>query len=331
MAFGAHRLAFKIHCGPLTVSQKKKAQPTVDTMSFFSVTRLASFPKRFGSLAMNADGTLFASVDLHAHCVYIHSVDGAGAFTADPVIVGTRDIPGSTHARLLYPRFTSFVHRQGVETLLICDSGNHRVVEVTASGVFLRVIPVRVPYGIAYCGTSDVIAVSFLEANSVALLDYESGAVKLEVNTAGDVIADGGLDLPRGVAFTRNGQFFLVADCNNHRVSMFNAGSGAFIAHVATKVAHGISCPRDVLPYADGTIIVAEASNRLLCVTEDGVTVGEIILPNVSPASVQQPFSLSYSQSLGAVVVKTFEGNVFLLRDAWMNSSRCAWICALCE
>jgi hypothetical protein len=32
---------------------------------------------------------------------------------------------------------------------------------------------------------------------------------------------------------------------------------------------------------------------------------------------------------LNGVVVKTVHGKVFLLRDAWMSSNRCAWLSAL--
>ena len=47
------------------------------------------------------------------------------------------------------------------------------------------------PYGIAYCGSSDVIAVSLHAAHAVVLLQYELGEVKPEV-TIGSGTGDSG-------------------------------------------------------------------------------------------------------------------------------------------
>jgi hypothetical protein len=38
------------------------------------------------------------------------------------------------------PAFACFVHHDGIDTLLICDWGNDRVVEVTVRGEFMRAI-----------------------------------------------------------------------------------------------------------------------------------------------------------------------------------------------
>ena len=78
---------------------------------------------------MNADGTLFASVHSHHHCVNIYTVGAA-----DPIVFGTVGTRGNAHGQLNYPRFACFVHRNGANTLLICDSGNDRVVEVDVYG-----------------------------------------------------------------------------------------------------------------------------------------------------------------------------------------------------
>jgi sugar lactone lactonase YvrE len=231
-----------------------------------------------------------------------------------------------------------FVNLKGADTLLICDYGNHRIVEVTASGVFLRAIAVTAGsdvYGIAQRG--GVIAVSLHAAHSVVLLQYESGTVMPEVTIGSGTFGrgDGQLWRPAGVSFTADGRYILVADYGNHRVSRFSAASGAFIAHVATKEANGIYCPRDVLQCEDGSIVVAQGAyggnGSVVYVGEDGVTVKNIIIPSASDVTFT-PHSLSYSPSWNGVVVKTLDGNVFLLRDtcdAWMSSNRCAWLSAL--
>jgi DNA-binding beta-propeller fold protein YncE len=234
--------------------------------------------------------------------------------TSDAVIVGTVDC---AHGELNHPTIVCFVHRDGVDTLLICDWGNDRVVEVTARGEFLRAIALPEyshPYGIAE--RDGVIAVSMYFAHAVVLLQYESGTMKPEVTigsgTAGN--ADGQVHYPRGVAFTVDGRYILVADYLNHRVSKFSADSGAFVAHV---VSNGISYPTDVLSREDGSIVVAHCDG-VTCVEKDGVTVQEI--------AISSPCSLSYSPSLNGVVVKEDGGSAFVLRDAWSHSLRCEWV-----
>jgi DNA-binding beta-propeller fold protein YncE len=281
-----------------------------------------------GGIAVNVDGTLIASVVRLQHCVHIYSVVDA---TVHPVVIGTSGIAGSAPGQLDHPAFTCFVHRCGIETLLICDYGNNRVVEVTGAGVFLRAITMEDrPFGIAYCRTSDVIAVSLWSAHAVVLLQYESGAVKPEF-TIGSTRAsdDGQLRYPRSVSFTADGRYILVVDWFNHRVSKFSAASGAFIAHVATKAANGIWWPKDAVQCEDGSVVVTEsgADSRggvdgrgasVVCVGQDGGTIQRI--PNIIiPCACE---TLSYSPSLKGILLKTSDGSVFLLRDAWMYSSR---------
>ncbi len=79
---------------------------------------------------MNVDDTLVASVDQFRHCLYVYSV----ADRAVDSVVGTVGTAGSAHGQLCSPRVACFVHRGGVDTLLISDFGNCRVVEVTARG-----------------------------------------------------------------------------------------------------------------------------------------------------------------------------------------------------
>jgi DNA-binding beta-propeller fold protein YncE len=209
-------------------------------------------------------------------------------------------------------------------------------VEVTSTGVFLRTIAMKkgsFPWGIAYCGVRDLIAVSLNGVHAVVQLQYESGAVKPELTivsgTGGYGRGDGQLWYPMGVTFTADGRYILVADCCNHRVSKFSAASGAFIAHV---ISNGILYPRDVLQCEDGSIVVAQGpyggSDSVVCVGEDGNLMQNIIISSASEG-VLLPLALSYSPSLNGVVVQIFEGGLFLLRDAWMPSSRCAWLSAL--
>lgn len=282
--------------------------------------------KGCGGIATNVDGTLFASVDNDQHCVYLCTV---GADPADAVVFGTVGTSGSINGQLSFPAYACFVHRDGIDTLLICDTGNNRVVEVSVCGVFLRAIAVDAgsPYGIAYCNTAGgVIAVTLYRAHSVVVLQYESGVVNPEVT-----IGSRQLFGPIGISFTLDGRFILVADYLNHRVSKFSAASGAFVAHVVTRAA--ISYPRDVLQCEDGSILVAQGSfyPSVVCVSVDGVKVDEFITPSASTGRDLIgrdliSYSLSHSTSFNCVLVKCLDGGVFGLRDAWSHSSRCAFL-----
>ena len=301
----------------------------------------------YGGFAVNLDGTRFASVDSKQHCVIIHSVDGAGEGFSNQVVFGTAGTPGREHGQLYDPRFACFVHRNGVDTLLICDCGNDRVVEVTANGVFLRAISLMkgdCPFGIAE--RDGVIAVSLCGTHAVVLLQYDSGTVTPDVTfgcgSGGTDVRrngmllnpEGHLSFPRGVSFTTDGCYLLVADSGNHRVSKFSATSGAFITHV---ISNGISYPRDVLQCEDGSLVVAQGgycgfTPSVVCVAADGATVQDIVIPVARHGhryTIHAPFSLSYSPSLNGVLVKTYTEGVFLLRDSWMASRRCAWLSAL--
>jgi hypothetical protein len=232
-----------------------------------------------GGVAMNARGTLIAFSLRDQHCVHIYSVV---ELSADPVVIGTAGIRGSAHGHLDDPAFVCFVHRNGVDTLLICDADNDRIVEVTPIGDFCRAILVEaggIPCGIAYCGVGDVIAVSLNGADALVLLQYESGAVKPEVIIGSGLglpgNGEGQLRFPLGVTFTADGRYILVADCGNHRVSKFSTASGAFISHVATNAANEIYLPTDVLQCEDGSIVVAQRRGdgvgSVVCVGENGL------------------------------------------------------------
>jgi hypothetical protein len=231
--------------------------------------------------------------------------------------MGTAGTAGSAHGELDRPAFACFVHRDGVDTLLICDFGNDRVVEVSARGEFMRAIAVEGgPWGIAE--RDGVIAVSLYYDHTVVLLQYVSGAVKPEVTIGSGTYgnADGQLHYPRGIAFTADGRYILVADCWNHRVSKFSAARGAFVAHV---ISNRIHYPTDVLLCEDGSMVVADWKG-VKCVGKDGVTVQKYSVSSSAPRS------LSYSPPLNGVVIKCRDGNMFVLRDAWSHSLRCEWV-----
>jgi DNA-binding beta-propeller fold protein YncE len=296
-----------------------------------SFMRNPTLSYRMGGISVNADGTLFASVSTEEHCVYVTRVDGTGQFR----VFGTKDFE--------YPRCVCFVHRNGVDTLLVSDTGNHRIVEVNGAGALLRSIPIpegNRPYGIAE--RNGLVVVSLCDAHKVIVLEYTSGAVKVGITIGSGVRGDalGQLDCPCGVAFTTDGDHILVADWGNYRVSKFSVGSGEFVSHVIGE-GMGIVRPSDVLQCEDGSIF-ATHSDGVAHVGVDGISgKNHLYKFGRDAASVcglpmhagrHGPTSLSYSQihTLNGAFVKFFDGRVFRIQDAWYSSSRCDWLTALC-
>ena len=292
-----------------------------------SIVTELSFPNHeSGSAgsAMNEDGTLFTIINWASCRVHMYTLDDKGACIGAPIMYGSA---GSADEQLNDPQLACFARRGGVDTLLICDSGNDRVVEVSADGHFLRHIAVEAgsrPYGVAYCAQRDVIAVSLHYAHVVLLLQYVSGGGVLTTIGVPRVrgAADGQLFGPIGLRFTADGARVVVADYYNYRVSMFNADDGTFIAHVATR-ANGtrpLSHPHDVWSCKDDGSVVVVEDKRVVRIRTDGTV--EVVLDDCAPSSI------SCSPGLHGIVVTTRKGRVLLIRDAWMCSLRRAWVTA---
>jgi hypothetical protein len=187
----------------------------------------------WGGIATNDDGTLFASTDVNMHRVHIWSVADKTSCT--------------TTVPLTDPRFMCFARRGDVDTLLICDGGNDRIVEVSVDGQPIRCIAVdrkgSFPFGVAYCSQRDVIAVSLTRVHMVWLLQYTSTDV---IGSIGREYG-GELRSPRGLCFTADGMHIVVADWGNNRVSKYCADEEVLVSHIATLEANGIGLPTDVL------------------------------------------------------------------------------------
>lgn len=284
-------------------------------MSFLPAIPLPfTSPEGPGGIAVNANGTLLASAISWYHCVYVYSVNSTGKLTADPLAIG--------NGQLNEPINVCFARHDGTDTLLIADRGNNRVVEFTASGVFLRTIALRhKPNGIAYCAKSDVIAVSSFDG--VVLLQYE----ELAIIGSDRLIGSGAA----GITFTADGNWILVSDWGRHCISKFSAVDGAFVADVMMNMSFPICCTCE-----DGRLLVVESkytlarpTTKLLDVLSDGAIPEESFLINAF-GGVLKTESVCYSALLDGVVAKKWDGTVHLLRDAWVHSSRCAWLIATC-
>ena len=277
-----------------------------------------------GGIAANEDGTLLVCVD----CCRL----GICAVGAD----GTTGPPAYCSQQSITLRGVCFARRSGVDTVLACDAGRDCVIEISAAGEFLRLIDLSYhnswPYGVAYCGQRDAIAVSLHDANSVVLLRFQSAEFIMRIGSGAPGSADKQLHFPRGIRFTADGRHLLVADCYNHRVGKFSADDGAFVAHVATAAANGIAYPTDVLQREDGVIVVAEGVNvgagvdtvcgngSIVFIEKDGVAT------KYSGLGIT-PWTLCRSHSFCGIIVKDLDSaRIVMWEDAWYTSRRRAWV-----
>ena len=230
------------------------------------------------------------------------------------------------------------------QILYVCDTGNDRIVELSATGTFLRAIPMAVHgavFGVAYCHRRDVIAVSLFSACTGCLLRYETLEVFATIGTGRWGPADGEMYGPRGLRFTTDGAHILLADQQNGRASKFSASDGSFVAHIDLPTPNEFSgnfspvTPTDVLQCEDGSIMVAgwfhdgNIADAIGGVWVDGVMRTSDIMSTGNWRSFV-PRSLAYSAVLMGVLTKEFTGTgrVLLLPDMWYTSRRCAWISA---
>jgi hypothetical protein len=201
------------------------------------------------------------------------------------------------------------VRRCGVDTVLICDTCNDRIVEISVSGHFIRHIAVDargLPYGIAYNSDSNAIAVSL--TRQVAVLRYDTGEVITCIEIARSF----------GLRFTANGAHILLTNYGNSCVSKYDAASGAPVCHI-----HNIDEPNDAVELEDGSIVVT-TSGGVTYVGVDGVTTTSIVDGSF------ESLSLCYSPALNGVCVNEEDGGgrVVLFSDVWYSSLRCAWVSA---
>ncbi len=272
---------------------------------------------------MNKDGTLLASLDFAEHRVYIYDMTCKSACIVSKAAVDTG-------------LFTAcFARRGSVDTLLVCDSFNRCIMEITTSGTLKRVIPVArgKPHSVAYGARNNLIAITMYDAEPVSLLQYDTLAEHATIYPPPSGVHMWG---PRGLTFTADGTRLLIADYTNWRVSMFAADDGAFISHVVTAEANGIKWPTDVLQCEDGGIVVVtEGGNdivrtRLVCVGVNGATHSVVMIPDTDR---RFPLAIAYAPSLNGVIIENRDGSVVLRRDVmqawqWPDSLRCAWVSA---
>ena len=270
-----------------------------------------------GSIAVNADGTLFASAHYSAHAVYIYSTNEKGERVGDVVVVGRPGVSGDVVGLLTYPEELCFVHRRKVDTLLISTRRNGRIVEVSASGMYLRDIHVpsihglmlNSPIKVAFSAERDMLALTSLAMRLPVCVHYESCAVAVTLDA-----------FAYSAAFALDGEHLIVADAGT--VRKCSASTGKYIECLAAR-GDGVYWPGDVVVDNEGNIIVM-SSGSLLYIASDGTIFTHRFTDYGS-------HFMSFSSLLNGIVIKdVILGTIFLVpyEHAWSRSSRGAWVAA---
>jgi hypothetical protein len=182
-----------------------------------------------------------------------------------------------------------------------------RIIEITTNAARRRVIELgQISRHVSYQNGVIAVSSSFAEDN-VALLSYDTGAT-LRTLTTGNLVSD--------VALTTDGAHLFVADdrCN---ITKFEVGSGTVVSVFPTGM---LSTTR--LLAGNGITMTSFMPPMSLKVVLDG---GECVChPTVR--AVFQVVAIAFLNH--DLLVKTFDGALYVIRDQWFDSLRGAWVVA---
>ena len=269
-----------------------------------------------GGVAVNADGSKIATASTNHRSVFIHTVNDCGKSIGEPAVFRL------SHVLPFFPSICFVRQLEDVtDTLLVCRYDS-TIAEVSSAGSFIRSFrcPHGLPVAVAFCPRTATIAVSTFQG--VFFFRY-SDAVETSCIL---------MKHPAGVFFTEHDNSILIVDEFEHRVSMFDLGSGKLLRHVGTQARNGILNPVAVLQLADGSVLVAQgngpdvgtaAKPSLVHIDVDGNTTAEVI----EESHLVRFHCLAYSPKLKGVVAKTFYGGYIVLLTL-LECSRQSWIAA---
>jgi hypothetical protein len=123
---------------------------------------------------------------------------------------------------------------------------------------------------------------------------------------------EGQLSCPFGLRFSADGARLLVADHGNDRVCCFRVSDGGFSGVVASKGAHGLDSPTDVVEVAGGVLVADFVNDRVVGVPADGSPA--TVLGSVAgsePGQFYHPTSLFMSTDGAQVIVREGTGGRF--------------------
>ncbi len=139
---------------------------------------------------------------------------------------------------------------------------------------------------------ADVVVVAD-EASRVYVLSYATGSVLNQFHNVGG--APGQLANPRGLRLLPDGSGIAIADCGNHRLSLFSL-KGAFVKALGSQE-RGLCFPADVLTAqsADGHFIVANKdAGNVIKLSSAGAVLGVLGKKGSGPTDFLVPAALAW-------------------------------------
>src|SRR5580693_1005334 len=181
----------------------------------------------------------------------------------------------------------------------IVDTGNNRIVEVTAQGVASVVSitglspALSAPRGIAIDGSGDLYVAD----------TGNNRVVEITAAGAGSVISTGGVTLssPKGVALDQSGDLFIADTTNNRIVEVASGGAAAALTITVSSGSATLNTPIGLAVGVTGSLYIADSGNNRIVTVAAGST-------SVAVASIVYGVVLSVPT---AVAVDRM-GNVFI-------------------
>ena len=157
----------------------------------------------------------------------------------------------------------------------IVDSGNNRIVEVTAAGVASVV---------AITGLSPALAsptgIAIDDAGNLYIADTGNNrVVKVTPGGAGSVISSGSVTLssPRGVAIDNSGNLF-IADTGNNRIVRVSAGGSAAALPITGLVSPStLNTPLGLATDGAGNLYISDSGDNRIVTVAAGGTAGTVL------------------------------------------------------
>jgi hypothetical protein len=228
------------------------------------------------------------------------------------------------------------------ERVLVADAGNHRIGEFTTEGVLVRSIAVWENswiHGIAWSGK--LIAVTFIQALQVYLVDYASGEVMHRINTGTP---------PAGVRFSADGTYVVWMEYYSNRIGRCRVDTGENVEclDLGPRACFNVDvllCEEGKEDFGDSGDFVLAPSYPFFLTSSDNCPLG---LDGPMRSILTAPLKADEDGCREERVQKRVAGRVtglawcntgicYKLHDdptvhsipsSWFISSRCAWISA---
>jgi tripartite motif-containing protein 71 len=212
------------------------------------------------------DGRCMAVSYWSEHCLRVYRLEADGTATLLHTV-------GSKGTGLMQFYSPGKMCLRPAGSLLVCDRGNNRVHELTGLGEaepqHVRFIPAVDACRCSIALHGDLLAVG-TNSCTIHLLSYASGALIRSIGCEGSGPGQIG-NCCADLRFSPDGQFIVIAEYENERLSVFRTSDGGFVKHIgACVVADGL---KDLVFAPNGELLVADYGNHRVCVfSADGDT-----------------------------------------------------------